>query len=460
MTLKTVKGMLATSVVLALGIGGAALVSVAGGTDGGTDGGASASIPGWPITECGTFSGRGCAPTRARVDLRVPKFSNPTKIDNPLFPISRLPSAVLLGEVEGKPFRSETTLLPGSSTVEWAGQRIKVLVSQYTAYSDGRIEEVALDRYAQADDGSVWYFGEDVFDYRNGLVAVTEGTWHAGADGPPAMIMPAHPKVGDVFRPENIIGIVFEEVRIKAVGQTVDGPRGKVRGAIIAEELHLDGSHSDKVFAPGYGEFFTSSDGETEALAVAVHVDALDGPAPAELEFLSTSAFGILENARLEDWDAAVPTLRRMNAAWDKLQDRGLPPLVAGDMNDAFAALERAVGGERIGPTSQAAVDVARSALDLELQYRPSVEIDLERFVLHTQQLRVHAAAKDLAGVTSEVAVLEWIRDRIAGELDPAGLQEIDARLRDLRSATDAKNVAGAADHAARLASRLKLLTT
>jgi hypothetical protein len=452
------KRSLALAIALATGIGAAALTRAASGA--GSHPRGAAAVPGWPVTECGTYSGRGCSPEKERVDLEVPQFSNPTRIDNPLFPISRLQSAVLLGEVEGKAFRSETTLLPGTVTVEWAGQHIPVLVSQYTAYLDGRIEEVALDRYAQADDGSVWYFGEDVFDYRDGLVAVTEGTWHAGADGPPAMIMPARPEVGDVFRSENIIGVVFEELRIKSVGETVDGPRGRVPGAIVAEELHLDGSHSDKVFAPGYGEFYTSSDGETEALAVAVTVDHLDGRAPAELDFLSTSAFGILENARLEDWDAAGPTLQRMQAAWKRLQSGDLPPLVEEEMVSAFTALVAGVEGEDIAATSHAALDVAQAALDLELQYRPSVEIDLERFHLHTQRLRVHAAENDIAGVAAEVAVLEWIRDRVTGALSSAALAEVDTRLRDLRGAVDARNAAAAADHAARLAARLRLLTT
>ena len=73
----------------------------------------------------------------------------------------------------------------------WAGQRIKTLVSQYMAYRGGRIEEVALDRYAQANDGSVWYLGEDVVDYKRGNVFTTAGTWLAGREGPAAMIMPA-----------------------------------------------------------------------------------------------------------------------------------------------------------------------------------------------------------------------------------------------------------------------------
>src|SRR5207245_1431212 len=80
---------------------------------------------------CATYSGRGCAPSSARVDLAPPVFSNPTKITNPLFPISELHSAVLLGHVSGKPFRTETTLLPRTEKVVWQAQAVEVLRSQY-----------------------------------------------------------------------------------------------------------------------------------------------------------------------------------------------------------------------------------------------------------------------------------------------------------------------------------------
>src|SRR5262249_28756355 len=160
-----------------------------------------------------------------------------------------------LGHVEGKPFRTETTLLPGTRTVVWRGNKIRVRISQYLAYLDGQITEVALDRYAQADDGSVWHLGEDVFDCEKVTVEFTWGTWLAGREGPPAMIMPAHPKVGDVYRTENAPGIVFEEVTVRSVGSTVKGPRGPVAGAMIARELHSDSTSEDKLFAPGYGEF-------------------------------------------------------------------------------------------------------------------------------------------------------------------------------------------------------------
>jgi hypothetical protein len=410
-----------------------------------------------PQVPCGTYSGRGCAPASDRVDQRRPSFSeSSTKITNPLFPISRLHSAVLLGHVEGKPFRTETTLLPGSRTVDWNGQRIHVLVSQYVAYLDGRLEEVALDRYAQADDGSVWYLGEDVFDYRRGTVYTTEGTWLAGREGPGAMIMPAKPKVGDVYRTENVPGVVFEEVTVKAVGKTVDGPVGPVRGAMVGSELHLDRTTEDKVFAPGYGEFRTAGGGDLEALAEAVPTDALPVPPSAELNLLLTGAGGTLGSIRAEEWKAAVTTASRMSSAWSTLEGRGAPPMIAARMSEALDRLSRSTRAHRAAPASQAAIDVWQSALDLELRHRPPAEIDAARFELWAQQLIVDAASKDGAGVTGDVAVLEWIRNRFAGKLDASTRQDLDSGLRALRTAADVRNLPAAADHAARLAATLR----
>lgn len=411
-----------------------------------------------PATPCGTYDGRGCAPARERVDLVVPTFSHPTEITNPLFPISRLRSAVLLGHEGPKPFRSETTLLPVTDKIEWNGRQIETLVSQYVAYANGRLEEVARDRYAQADDGSVWYFGEDVMDYEHGAVALTEGTWLAGREGPASMIMPAHPKVCDVFRLENIPGIVFEEVHVGAVGRTVQAAAGPVDGAILAEELHSDGSYDHKIYAPGYGEFRTTGSGDLEALAVAVPADALPGRAPAALNDLLTGSIGILELARLGDWEGVPSVLARMQREWSTLLTRRQPPSVASRLSDALARLARGAKKRKVERIAQPSIDVAQSTLDLLLRYRPPVEINAARFRLWTQQLRVDAAAQDLAGVTGDVAVLEWIRDRFASALPANARADFDSHLRDLRAAVDVKNLRAAADHAARLSSRLRVL--
>ena len=360
------------------------------------------------------------APQSERVDLVAPPFSRPTEITNPLFPISSLQSAVLNGTVDDKAFRTETTLLPGTRIIEWPqGRPVETLVSQYVAYLDGRIEEVALDFYAQDDDGSVWYFGEDVFNYEDGVIADREGTWLAGRDGPAAMIMPADPQVGDVYFPENTPGVVFEQGRVKAVDQTVRGPRGPVEGAIIASELHQDGSREDKTFAPGYGEFFTGSVGDVEALALAAPIDTLSGPVPAELETLASGS----------------STMAAKKQAWRSFPRREVPPRLEGVMDNALAR--------------QSNFDVAQTALDLQLRYRPPAEIDRERFDLWVRRLIVDAKAKNETGVLGDLVVLEWIRDRIAHTLNPVDRTRINSQLVRLRTHVNDEDLPAAAAVAA-----------
>lgn len=375
------------------------------------------------------------APESKRLDITAPTFSNPTKITNPLFPISRLQSAIFSGEVDGKPFHTETTLLPETRVIEWSpGQRVEALVSQYFAFLDGRIEEVALDYYAQSDDGSVWYLGEDVYDYDpDGLVDSTLGSWLAGREGPPEMIMPADPKVGDVHRAENIPAIAFEEVEIKTVDKTVDGPTGPVQGAIVGKELHDDGTYSDKVFAPGYGEFFSSHDGDTEAMALAVPTDALEGSPPAELKSLSSAARNAIDPSRSGNWKAALAGAEAASSAWEAYRRDQVPPRLAAEMDRALKALSSAIGKRDRPRAGTAAIDAAQSALDFELRHRPQTEIDLARFGLWADQLLVDAAAGDVGAVRGDVTTMEWVRDRFAHAIDPADLTAIDAHLVALR---------------------------
>ena len=220
------------------------------------------------------------APARSeskRVDLEAPTFSDPTTITNPLFPISRpaLRGLQRPGRRQAIPHRDHAAAR--DAMIEWSpGQTVRARVSQYFAYVAGRVEEVALDYYAQADDGSVWYLGEEVNDYdRNGFVDSTLGSWLAGRRA--TRDDHARPPQGR-RRPQ---GREHPRDRLRG-GRDQDRRQdrerslaGRVRGAMVARELHDDGTYSDKVFAPGYGEFFTGDKGELEALALAVPTDAL-----------------------------------------------------------------------------------------------------------------------------------------------------------------------------------------
>jgi hypothetical protein len=354
--------------------------------------------------------------------------------------------------VDGKPFRTEVTLLPDTRIIEWQGRQVETLVSQYVAFIDGRLHEVAYDFYAQDDKGAVWYFGEDVFNFKDGAITDTHGTWIAGKDGPAAMIMPADPEVGDVYRPENIPGFVFEEVTVKAVDQTLTGPLGPVEGGLVIEELHLlDSSTEGKTFGPGYGEFLTGGGGNVEALALAVPTDALSEPTPVELVTLESGAADVFDAAQSRNWKTAQATVERMTAAWAVVRAGEVPNRLERQMSDALEALADGVAGRRAPEASQAAIDVARWSLDLQLRHRPVTEIDLARFDLWAAQLLVDAAAGDAAAVNGDFFTLDYIRDRIQRTLDEADRTRLNTALEELNGAVADEDLAAAADAAGEL---------
>jgi hypothetical protein len=404
--------------------------------------------------KCGVEGDTGCAPTSERVDLAEPTFSDPISITNPLFQVNDLTQVIQLGEEAGEPVRNEITLLPRTKTIEWNGQDVETLVRQYIAYGNGRILEVALDYFAQADDGSVWYFGESVDNYEDGVIADHEGTWLAGKDGPPGMIMPADPQVGDVYRPENIPGLVFEEVTVKRTDLTVRGPRGPVDGAILVEEHLMEGTVEQKVFAPDYREFRIRAADELGTVALALPIDAPGGPVPVELTTLSTGAVDIFDAAPSQGWEDISATLDTVTAAWDVYQAGDVPPLLETQMTGALDALAAAVDARNPADARQAALDVTQAALDFRLQHRPVAEVDFARLDLWSRQLLVDAAADDPGGVASDVAILETIWKRVGHTVDASDAARIDAQLADLRAAADAEDLAAATDAAERMVLR------
>ena len=353
------------------------------------------------------------APPGQRVDLITPVFSNPLDADNPLFPVGVLDRAVLLGLSEGEPFRSETTRLSGTEPIMVNGVRVRTIISQYVAWIDRRIAEVALDWYGQDDQGNVWYFGEDVFNYEDGVVADREGTWRAGKQFPVAMIMPANPQVGDVWRPENACPVVFEEVTALQTGVKVDGPRGKVAGALLVRELHMDGGTEDKTFAPGYGEFFTGNGQDVEALAVAVPTDFLGGSIPEDLDDLSDAADEMFSLARNGAWNSIEDLFDEMEEDWQDFEATGVPPILATEMNDAIDALEEAISASSRAEARQGAIDVALACLDFELQYEPRTDIDRDLIEVWTMQLELDKEAGDHGGIRSDMETIRVIRDRL-----------------------------------------------
>ncbi len=183
------------------------------------------------------------------------KFSHPLDITNPWLPLASLKQDILEGTEGGKKVRIERTAKPDlHKTIKFGQQTTEVLVVEDREYQEGQLEEVALDYFAQADDGSVCYLGEDVDEYKDGKVVGHSGSWLLGKDTQiPGVMLPARPKVGDKFKSEDVSKYIREEDEVVSVSEPVTVPAGSYPNCVKVTEHLADGVTEYKFYAQGVG---------------------------------------------------------------------------------------------------------------------------------------------------------------------------------------------------------------
>src|SRR5207237_3944822 len=94
------------------------------------------------------------------------KFSHPRDITNPYLPLVSLKQDILEGKEGGKTIRIERTAKPDlHKTFRIGKQTVEALAVEDREWENGELTEVAMDYFAQADEGTVMYLGEDVDEY-------------------------------------------------------------------------------------------------------------------------------------------------------------------------------------------------------------------------------------------------------------------------------------------------------
>jgi hypothetical protein len=316
--------------------------------------------------------------------------------------------------VDGEPLRIETTLLPKTIPMDMGDHVVETLGSSFLAILDRRVTEFAQDRYAQADDGSVWYFGEDVFDYEDGEIISTEGTWFACVDGPAAMIMAANPKVGQVWRTENVFPVVFEEITVTHTGLTLprrpgtDSRRHPGPGAAHGQRARAQDLRAGvrRALVGGSArELRSDRAGGAGRCTPRSYTHRAHHPADRIAERVPR-----LAERRL---DRRPGNRRPDEQRLAELQGLNPPPLLQPYMTQALDDLTQAVAGQHADQSRQAALDVMRNAIDFALQYRPRVELDFLRLELWSRQMEIDAQAHDRPGVKSDLVILKWIHHRL-----------------------------------------------
>jgi hypothetical protein len=150
---------------------------------------------------------------------------------------------------------------------------VTATVVRDTVTLDGELVEDTLDWYAQDRLGNVWYFGEEVRNYRDGVLLDQAGSWEAGIDGAlPGIIMYADPAahIGQTYRQEYYPGQAEDMAEVLAVGVHVSVPAGDFEETLTTRDftpLEPD-LQEEKVYARGIGlvSAVNLTSGETERL--------------------------------------------------------------------------------------------------------------------------------------------------------------------------------------------------
>ena len=144
------------------------------------------------------------------------------------------------------------TVLKETRTVD--GVETRVVEEKETV--NGKPEEISRNYFAiSKKTGDVFYFGEDVDEYKNGQVSAHSGSWLSGVNGARfGLMMPAHPVPGMRYQQEIAPKVAMDRAEIVSVSETFETPAGKFENCLKTKESSgLESGSENKCYAPDVG---------------------------------------------------------------------------------------------------------------------------------------------------------------------------------------------------------------
>lgn len=145
------------------------------------------------------------------------------------------------------------TVLDETRTVD--GVETRVVEERET--EEGVLTEVSRNYFAiSTRTNCVYYFGEEVDIYENGVIIRHSGEWLAGSDGARfGLIMPGQPLLGARYYQEFAPDAAMDRAEVVALDATLDTPAGRFARCLrTLETSPLEpGAREYKLYAPGVG---------------------------------------------------------------------------------------------------------------------------------------------------------------------------------------------------------------
>ncbi len=149
--------------------------------------------------------------------------------------------------------RVEKTVLDETKVVD--GVECRVIEERET--KKGKLVELSRNYFAISKrTNSVYYFGEDVDEYKDGKVVGHSGSWLSGTDGAKfGLMMPGVPLLKGRFYQEVAPKVAQDRAEIIALGVSIKTPAGEFKNCIkMQETTPLEPKTKEyKVYAPGVG---------------------------------------------------------------------------------------------------------------------------------------------------------------------------------------------------------------
>ncbi len=132
----------------------------------------------------------------------------------------------------------------------------------------GQVIEDTHDWYAQDKGGNVWYMGEDVSNYENGVLINHEGSFEAGIDGAkPGILVMAVPVLEMPYRQEYYFNVAEDWGKVIAKGVSVTTTYGTFSNCLKTADwnaIEPDAPIEYKYYAPNVGLVKEEVEGSSE----------------------------------------------------------------------------------------------------------------------------------------------------------------------------------------------------
>jgi hypothetical protein len=195
-------------------------------------------------------------------EFRLEDCSFSDRGSNPFFSLEPGDRLMLEGDDEGQQLRLKITVLNSRKLISFRtpeGKRLRVWtrVVEEREWLDEELIEVSRNFFARCrETDDIFYFGEDVDIFENGMVS-HEGQWRAGLDGAqPGLIMPGRFLLGSRYYQEIAPGVALDRAEHVDMGLTVRVPAGTFEDCVEIEEtnaLHPEAPGDSKLYCHGIG---------------------------------------------------------------------------------------------------------------------------------------------------------------------------------------------------------------